>query len=90
MISGIAPKIISSVAVINNKRYLIIGVDFPSELKMKPWWHIKGQLPRDREVIIGSNIARKEKLVRRRHILSILLYNDLRYFFGDWKESVYL
>lgn len=62
MISGIAPKIISSVAGIN-KRYLIIGVDFTSELKMKPWWHIKGLSPADREVIIGAEIARQENLV---------------------------
>ncbi|KUO74193.1 MAG: ABC transporter permease [Desulfosporosinus sp. BRH_c37] len=61
-ISGIAPKIIGSVSGIN-KRYLIIGVDFPSELKMKPWWHINGQQPSDREVIIGSDLARKENLV---------------------------
>ena len=62
MISGIAPKIIGSVAGVN-KQYLIIGVDFPSELKMKPWWHIEGLQPGDREVIIGSNLARKENLV---------------------------
>lgn len=40
-ISGIAPKIIGSVTGAK-KRYLIIGVDFPNELKMKPWWQIKG------------------------------------------------
>ena len=61
-ISQIAPKIIGSVAGIN-KRYLIIGVDFPSELRMKPWWHIKGLPPGDREVIIGWDLARKENLV---------------------------
>lgn len=62
MISEIAPKIIGSVAGIN-KRYLIIGVDFPSELRMKPWWHIKGVPPGDREVIIGSELARQGNLV---------------------------
>jgi len=62
MISGIAPKIIGSVAGAN-KRFLIIGVDFPSELKMKPWWQIKGMQPGDQEVIIGSGIASKENLV---------------------------
>jgi|SRR5680860_24985 len=61
-ISGIAPKIIGSVAGIN-KRYLIIGVDFPSELKMKPWWHIQGLQPGDREVIIGADLALKENLI---------------------------
>lgn len=62
MISGIAPKIIGSVSGVN-KQYLIIGVDFRSELKMKPWWHIEGLQPSDREVIIGSDLARKENLV---------------------------
>ena len=62
MISEIAPKIIGSAAGAN-KRYLIIGVDFPSELKMKPWWHINGLQPGDREVIIGSDLARQETLV---------------------------
>jgi len=62
MISGIAPKVIGSVAGAD-KRYLIIGVDFPSELKMKPWWQIKGMQPGDQEVIIGSSIANKENLV---------------------------
>jgi len=62
MISEIAPKIIGSAAGAN-KRYLIIGVDFPSELKIKPWWHIKGLQPGDGEVIIGSDVARQENLV---------------------------
>lgn len=61
-ISVIAPKVIGSVAGASN-RYLIIGVDFPSELKMKPWWNIQGQQPQDQEVVIGSGIASKEKLV---------------------------
>ena len=62
IISGIAPKIIGSVAGVN-KQYLIIGVDFPSELKMKPWWHIQGRQPGDQEVIVGSSLAHKENLV---------------------------
>ncbi|SHH17010.1 ABC transporter permease [Desulfosporosinus lacus] len=60
-VSGIAPKIIGSVTGAK-KRYLIIGVDFPNELKMKPWWQINGRQPGDQEVIIGSGIASKENL----------------------------
>ena len=37
-------------------------MDFPSELQIKPWWHINGVQPGDREVIIGSYLARKENL----------------------------
>lgn len=61
-INGIAPKIIGS-AVGVNSHYLVIGVDLPSELKMKPWWHIQGRQPGDREVVIGSALAHKEELV---------------------------
>ena len=82
-ISGIAPKVIGSVAGAN-KRYLIIGVDFPSELKMKPWWNIQGLQPQDREVVIGSAIAGKEKLV----IGSTLELNHQKYpIVGIMKET---
>ena len=30
---------------------------------MKPWWHIEGLQPGDREVIIGSSLARKDNLI---------------------------
>lgn len=73
-ISGMAPKIIGPVAG-NGKRYLIIGVDFPSELKMKPWWTIQGLQPQEREVVIGSAISDQEKLV----IGSTLELNDQKY-----------
>ncbi|EHQ87698.1 ABC transporter permease [Desulfosporosinus youngiae] len=62
MLNGIAPKLIGSAAGTTDP-YLIIGVDFTSELKMKPWWHIDGNLPGENEVIIGSGLARKENLV---------------------------
>lgn len=61
ILNGIAPKIIGSVTGEIN-RYLIIGVDFPTELKMKPWWSINGQLPSEQEIIIGSYLAQKENL----------------------------
>ncbi|HBV85106.1 MAG TPA: ABC transporter permease [Desulfosporosinus sp.] len=61
-LNEIAPKIVGTASGKIN-RYLILGVDFPSELKMKPWWRINGQLPREQEVIIGSDLAQKENLV---------------------------
>ncbi len=82
-ISGIAPKIIGSVAG-TDKRYLIIGVDFPSELNMKPWWTIQGLQPQEHEVVIGSGIASKEKLV----IGSTLELNHQKYpVVGIMKET---
>ena len=82
-ISGLAPKVIGSVAGAS-QRYLIIGVDFPSELKMKPWWTIQGQQPQDRELVIGSAIASKEKLI----IGSTLELNHQKYpVVGIMKET---
>ncbi|GAB6174260.1 ABC transporter permease [Paradesulfitobacterium aromaticivorans] len=60
-IDVIAPKVIGSVQS-PTKRYLVIGVDFPSEFKIKPWWSVDGNLPQPREVVVGSAIATKDKL----------------------------
>lgn len=60
-INVIAPKVIGSVQG-PTKRYLVIGVDFLRELKMKPWWNVEGNLPQDREAVVGSAIAVKDKL----------------------------
>ncbi|SDG32270.1 ABC transporter permease [Desulfosporosinus hippei] len=61
MLNSIAPKIIGSASSTKN-RYLIIGVDFPSEVKMKPWWHIDGRFPSEQEVLIGYGLAKQEHL----------------------------
>ncbi|WP_407312723.1 ABC transporter permease [Desulfosporosinus sp. SB140] len=60
-INGIAPTIVG-LASGGSKSYLIVGVDFSIELKMKPWWHIQGQVPSDGKVIVGSDLARQENL----------------------------
>jgi len=52
----IAPKVIGSVDV-SAKRYMIIGLDFNQELKIKPWWKINGKIPQDNQVVIGSQLA---------------------------------
>ncbi|AET66265.1 ABC-type transport system, involved in lipoprotein release, permease component [Desulfosporosinus orientis DSM 765] len=61
ILKGIAPKIIGSASGKDNP-YLIVGVDFSNELKMKPWWHIDGHLPKGGEVIIGSDLAVSNQL----------------------------
>jgi len=57
----VAPKVIGSVDV-SAKRYMIIGLDFDQELKIKPWWKIDGEIPKDNQVVIGSQLALKSSL----------------------------
>lgn len=59
----VAPKVIGSVDV-SAKRYMIIGLDFNQELKIKPWWKIQGEIPKDNQVVIGSQLASKLNLQR--------------------------
>lgn len=55
----IAPKVMGT-ANINGKKILLVGVDFPSELKIKSWWGISGTRPRgDSQVLLGSRVAEK-------------------------------
>lgn len=60
-INTIAPKVIGSVDG-QKQKYLLVGVDFPTELKMKSWWKIKGTEPSDSEVVIGTGVAMREKV----------------------------
>lgn len=60
-ISIIAPKIIGVVEV-DEKKALLVGVDFKEELRLKKWWKLKGRTPEDfSEVILGSETAKKLK-----------------------------
>ncbi|MBI2909525.1 MAG: ABC transporter permease [Chloroflexi bacterium] len=56
-ISVVAPKLVGGVDA-GGKRVLLVGVDFPSELKMKKWWNITGREPNaSGEAVIGSRAA---------------------------------
>ena len=58
-IKVIAPKVMG-MAVHESIKILLVGVDFDSELKMKPWWDMVGSRPtRKGEVLIGSRVAEK-------------------------------
>jgi putative ABC transport system permease protein len=52
----IAPKVIGS-ADTKDKRYMIIGIDFAEELKIKPWWKIDGDIPKEKQVVLGSRLV---------------------------------
>lgn len=56
-IKVIAPKVMGS-TVVNDKKVLLVGVDFASELKIKSWWEVDGKKPADsNQVLIGSKVA---------------------------------
>jgi len=53
----IAPKVLGPVMV-NNKKILLIGVNFKEELALKTWWQKKGTFPATAdELILGSEVA---------------------------------
>jgi len=56
----ISPKVLGT-ADISKKKVLVVGIDFPAELKIRNWWTIVngGRQPgRDNEVLIGSRLAK--------------------------------
>lgn len=57
----IAPKVIGS-AETPGRTFMIIGVDFDQEFKMKPWWKIEGMAAQDNQVVIGSRLAMSSNL----------------------------
>lgn len=60
-LATISPKLLAE-GEINTKRVLLVGVQFPEELRLKKWWTIDGlaagQLPKSNEILIGSEVAR--------------------------------
>ncbi|MEL1134655.1 FtsX-like permease family protein [Desulfitobacterium sp. THU1] len=57
----IAPKVIGSIQS-PEKLYMVMGVDFDQELKIKPWWKIDGKVPKDNEIVVGSQLAMNSNL----------------------------
>jgi len=60
-VSTIAPKVVGQVRQ-GSQSYLIIGVDFTAELKMKPWWKLTGRPPQDGELVLGQTVAARTGL----------------------------
>ena len=57
-ISTISPKVLGGIRV-GGHDVLLVGVNFISELKMKQWWQIFGQAPKDEhELLLGSDAAK--------------------------------
>jgi putative ABC transport system permease protein len=56
-ISIVAPKLLS-VAEVREQAVLVAGVDFESELRMKPWWQLDGSEPEtEGQALAGSRVA---------------------------------
>lgn len=55
----IAPKLMGTTTV-NDKKVLLVGVDFPNELKIKSWWELDGSQPtKDNQALVGARAAQK-------------------------------
>ncbi|MFH1703658.1 MAG: ABC transporter permease [Nitrospirota bacterium] len=61
-ISAVAPKIIGTYKS-NARSYLLVGVDFPSELMLKKWWKWSGKTPDSKnDILLGAMIAKNLNL----------------------------
>lgn len=57
-ISTISPKVMGGLKV-GNQDVLLVGVNFDSELKMKQWWKVFGDTPKNQgELLIGSDASK--------------------------------
>jgi putative ABC transport system permease protein len=56
-LSAIAPKVLGGIRV-GTRDVLLVGVNFDSELKIKQWWKIFGDAPKDDyQVLLGSDAS---------------------------------
>lgn len=56
-ISTISPKLLE-IADVNGKKTIIAGIIFENELRLKKWWHIKGNIPESKnQILIGNNVS---------------------------------
>ncbi len=60
-INGIAPKVIGSVSG-GAQKYLLVGVDFAAESKMKTSFKIQGTVPGPEQVVIGSRLSARDRI----------------------------
>ena len=57
-ISAVAPKVLGGIKV-GTHDVLLVGVNFDAELKMKQWWTIFGEAPKnDNELLLGSDASK--------------------------------
>lgn len=55
----VSPKVMSTTEV-SGKKVLLVGLNFPEELKIKSWWEYSGKIPKTGdEALVGSELAKK-------------------------------
>lgn len=71
-LATIAPKLLVNTNL-KGQEILLLGVDFPQELRLKKWWKVDGlsknQLPSAGEVILGSDVALSLNLTLQQNVL---------------------
>ena len=57
-IATVAPKLLTTMTI-SGQRIVAMGVDFPMEFALKPWWSLEGERPRGvMDVLLGSDVAK--------------------------------
>lgn len=81
-ISVVAPKILG-VSSIEKDQFLLAGVDFDAELKLKRWWRLVGQRPeQDGDLLVGYDAAKRLSLIEetangQSHSVSVMPMADI-------------
>jgi putative ABC transport system permease protein len=56
-VAAIGPTVLGAIQV-GDRKVLLAGVDFQATKILKPWWQVRGTIPRDFGVLLGSEAAR--------------------------------
>jgi putative ABC transport system permease protein len=56
-VAAIGPTVLGAIQV-EDRKVLLAGVDFQATKILKPWWQVRGTVPRDFGVLLGSEAAR--------------------------------
>jgi putative ABC transport system permease protein len=59
-INVLSPKVVGVTS--GERTFVIVGVDFDAELKLKEWWEIHGEIPGEGEILLGSGVYEKLNL----------------------------
>lgn len=56
---GVSPKLVGAIRI-HGREFILVGIRFRDELKMKPWWHVQGDKPSlSRDILLGALTARQ-------------------------------
>lgn len=57
-VSAVSPKVLGGIEI-DGRNILLVGVKFDMELKMKQWWNVFGEEPKDdQELLLGNDAAK--------------------------------